>query len=85
MNLPKDERCPSTLIFCCGREQFRVHPEFAPPVREGKSNSCLSLLVRSVPTCGPEVDDAHGLYLVRGIDCKHGHDSETGCTGMRLA
>jgi len=37
MNLPKNGRCPSTLIFlfCCGREQFRIHPEFASQVREG--------------------------------------------------
>jgi len=32
-----------------------------------KSNSCLSLLARSVPTCPPEVDDAHGLFFVRGL------------------
>jgi hypothetical protein len=32
-----------------------------------KSNSCLWLLARSVPTCPPEVDDAHGLFFVRGL------------------
>ncbi len=68
MNLPKNERCPSTLIFlfCFGREQFQIHPEFASQVREGK-NSCLSLLARSVPTCGPEVDDANDLNFVREL------------------
>jgi hypothetical protein len=32
-----------------------------------KSNSCLSLLARSVPPCGPEVDDVNGLYFVREL------------------
>jgi hypothetical protein len=36
-----DEPCqertmrPPHSFFCCGREEFRVHPEFASPVREG--------------------------------------------------
>jgi hypothetical protein len=33
---PSQERTmpPPHSFFCCGREQIRVHPEFASPVRE---------------------------------------------------
>ena len=36
MNLPKNERCALHTHFSAAvREEFRVHPEFASPVREG--------------------------------------------------
>jgi hypothetical protein len=54
-------------------------------INDDKFSSCLSLLARSVPPCGPEVDDANGLYFVRELIANMDHDSETGCTGMRLA
>jgi hypothetical protein len=63
---PSQERTmrPPHSFFCCGREEFRVHPEFR---LAGESNSCFSLLARSVPPCGPEVEDAQGLYFVREL------------------
>jgi len=68
MNLPKNERCPIHTHFSAAvRNSFGYTLIRLAGEGRNKSNSCLSLLARSVPTCPPEVDDAHGLFFVRGL------------------
>jgi hypothetical protein len=68
MNLPKNERCPLYARFSAAVGNSFGYTLTSPRCEgRNKSNACLSLLARSVPTCGPEVDNAHGPYFVSAI------------------
>jgi hypothetical protein len=48
---PSQERTmpPSHSFFCCGRKQFRVHPDFAALVREGTNQMRACRFSREAP------------------------------------
>jgi hypothetical protein len=92
---------PSSLVQQCrgGMASHRVVSVWIFARVEQKSNDLDMTKIRCQSKCQMAVlrvgarKQPTGLFdapraaalFHPGVDCKHGHDSETGCTGMRLA